>query len=182
MPPLNETPAFPGVPNPAPPRRPTARFMLAHPAHLLALGFGSGLSPVAPGTAGTLWAWLAFLAMAPWLSTPQMGLLIAVATLLGWWASTVTARNMGVADPGSIVWDEIVAFWLILWLVMPAGLWGQLAAFVLFRFFDTVKFGPTAWADRTFKGFGWRGGFGIMLDDLAAAFCTLLVLAAWSFW
>lgn len=182
MPPLNETPAFPGVPHAASPRRPTARFMLAHPAHLLALGFGSGLSPVAPGTAGTLWAWLAFLAMAPWLSTPQMGLLIAVATLLGWWASTVTARNMGVADPGSIVWDEIVAFWLILWLVMPAGLWGQLAAFVLFRFFDAVKFGPMAWADRTFKGFGWRGGFGIMLDDFAAAFCTLLALAAWSFW
>jgi phosphatidylglycerophosphatase A len=165
-----------------PPRRPSARFMLAHPAHLVALGFGAGLSPVAPGTAGTLWAWLAFMVMAPWFSPLQMGLLIAAASLLGWWASTVTARNMGVADPGSIVWDEVAAFWLVLWLITPAGLWGQLAAFVLFRFFDAVKFGPMAWADKRFKGFGWRGGFGIMLDDFAAAFCTLLVIAAWRFW
>ena len=166
----------------SPPRRATARFLLAHPAHLIALGFGSGLSPVAPGTAGTLWAWLAFVVMAPWFSSGQMGLLIAAALLIGVWACTVTARNLGIADPGSIVWDEVAAFWLILWLVTPAGIWGQLVAFVLFRFFDAVKFGPTAWADKSFKGFGWRGGFGIMLDDIAAAFCTLLVIAAWSFW
>lgn len=165
----------------SPPRRPSARFMLEHPAHLIALGFGSGLSPVAPGTAGTLWAWLAFVVMAPWLTALQMGLLIAASLLVGSWACTVTARNMGVADPGSIVWDEVVAFLLILWLVTPAGFWGQLVAFVLFRFFDAVKFGPTAWADRHFKGFGWRGGFGIMLDDIAAAFCTLLVIAVWRF-
>ncbi|WP_395055476.1 phosphatidylglycerophosphatase A [Polaromonas sp.] len=164
------------------PRRPTARFMLGHPAHLVALGFGSGLSPVAPGTAGTLWSWLAFVVMTPWFSPLQMGLLIAAAALLGWWAATVTAKNLGVADPGSIVWDEVVAFWLILWLITPAGPWGQLAAFVLFRFFDAVKFGPTAWADKHFKGFGRRGGFGIMLDDLVAAFCTLLVMAVWRFW
>ncbi|MDP3605871.1 MAG: phosphatidylglycerophosphatase A [Polaromonas sp.] len=156
--------------------------MLAHPAHLVALGFGAGLSPLAPGTVGTLWAWLAFMVMAPWFSPLQMGLLIAAASLLGWWASTVTAQNMGVADPGSIVWDEVAAFWLILWLITPTGVWGQLAAFVLFRFFDAVKFGPMAWADKSFKGFGWRGGFGIMLDDFAAAFCTLLVIAAWRFW
>jgi phosphatidylglycerophosphatase A len=61
------------------------------------------------------------------------------------------------------------------------GLWGQLMAFVLFRFFDSVKLGPVAWADRTFKGFGWRGGWGIMFDDLVAAFCTLLVIAVWRF-
>ena len=165
-----------------PPRRPSARFMWAHPAHCIALGFGAGLSPLAPGTAGTLWAWLAFLVMTPWLTTLQMGLLIAVSLLVGSWACTVTARNMGVADPGSIVWDEVAAFWLILWLITPTGFWSKLAAFLLFRFFDAVKFGPTAWADRSFKGFGWRGGFGIMLDDLAAAFCTLLVIAVWRFW
>ena len=174
----NNAKADPG----APPRRPSARFMWAHPAHCIALGFGSGLSPLAPGTAGTLWAWLAFLVMTPWLTALQMGLLIAVSLLVGVWACTVTARSMGVADPGSIVWDEVAAFWLILWLITPAGFWGQLAAFLLFRFFDAVKFGPTAWADRNFKGFGWRGGFGIMLDDLAAAFCTLLVIAVWRFW
>ena len=164
------------------PKRPSARFMLAHPAHLIALGFGAGLSPFAPGTAGTLWAWLAFVVIAPWMSAAQLGWLIAASTLLGWWACTVTAKNMGVADPGSIVWDEVVAFWLILWLLMPVGFWGQLSAFLLFRFFDAVKFGPMAWADRSFKGFGWRGGFGIMLDDFAAAFCTLLLIAAWRFW
>jgi phosphatidylglycerophosphatase A len=86
---------------------------------------------------------------------------------------------MGVADPSAVVWDEVAAFWLVLWLVMPAGWIGQLAAFGLFRFFDAVKPGPVAWADQTFKGMGWRGGFGIMIDDLVAAFCTLLVIAAW---
>ncbi len=156
--------------------------MFSHPAHLIALGFGSGLSPVAPGTAGTLWAWLAFMVMTPWLTPLQMGGLIAASLIVGVWACAVTARNLRVADPGSIVWDEVVAFWLILWLLTPAGLAAQVAAFVLFRFFDAVKFGPTAWADRTFKGFGWRGGFGILLDDIAAAFCTLLVITAWRFW
>ena len=156
--------------------------MLSHPAHLIALGFGSGLSPVVPGTAGTLWAWLAFTVMTSWLTPLQMGGLIAASLIVGVWACAVTARNLRVADPGSIVWDEVVAFWLILWLLTPAGLAAQVAAFVLFRFFDAVKFDPTAWADRTFKGFGWRGGFGILLDDIAAAFCTLLVITTWRFW
>lgn len=165
----------------AAPLRPSARFMLAHPAHFIALGFGSGLSPVAPGTAGTLWAWLSFLVLQRWLSPAGMGGLIAVSVLVGWWACTVTARNMRVADPGSIVWDEVVGFWLVLWLVMPAGLLGQLVAFGLFRFFDAVKPGPVAWADASFKGFGWRGGFGILFDDLVAAACTLLAIALWHF-
>ena len=126
----------------AAPLRPSARFMLAHPAHFIALGFGSGLSPLAPGTSGTLWAWLSFLVLQRWLSPAGMGALIAVSVLVGWWACTVTARNMRVADPGSIVWDEVVGFWLVLWLVMPAGWLGQLAAFGLFRFFDAAKPGP----------------------------------------
>ena len=164
------------------PYRPTARFMLAHPAHFIALGFGSGLSPLAPGTAGTLWAWLAYLVLQSWLTPLQMGWLIGGSLLVGWWACTVTARHMAVADPGNIVWDEIVAFWLILWLIMPTGLTGQMVAFVLFRFFDAVKPGPVAWADQHFKGLGKRGGFGIMFDDLVAAFCALLVIALWRFW
>ena len=86
---------------------------------------------------------------------------------------------MQVQDPSAIVWDEIVAFWLILWLWMPVGLWGQFVAFVLFRFFDAVKPGPVGWADRHFHGLGWRGGWGIMLDDLVAAFCTLLCISLW---
>ena len=161
--------------------RPGLRFMLSHPAHLIALGFGSGLSRVAPGTAGTLWGWLAWLALQQWLDTAQQGWLIAASLPVGWWACTVTARHMRVLDPGNIVWDEIVAMWIILWLVTPAGLWAQFAAFLLFRFFDAVKPGPVAWADDLFHGFGWKGGFGILFDDLVAALCTLLVIAMWRF-
>lgn len=166
---------------PAPVLRPTLTFLLAHPAHFIALGAGAGLSRLAPGTAGTLWAWVAFLVLDPFLSATGWGVLIGLSTLVGWWACTVTARHMGVADSGHIVWDEVVAFWLVLWLVMPAGFWGQLVAFALFRLFDAVKVGPMAWADQTFKGFGPRGGFGILLDDFAAAFCTLLVIALWRY-
>jgi phosphatidylglycerophosphatase A len=162
--------------------RPSVRFMLSHPAHCIALGFGSGLSTVAPGTAGTLWAWVAYVVIEQWLGPVGMGLLIASSLLVGWWACTVTAARMRVLDPGHIVWDEIVAFWIVLWLVMPTGFIGQFIAFLLFRLFDAVKPGPVGWADELFHGFGWRGGFGIIFDDLVAAFCTLLVIAAWRFW
>ena len=180
---MNETPlaAPPNPTEPARPVRPNARFMLAHPAHFIALGFGSGLSTIAPGTAGTLWAWLAYLVLQQWLSPVQIGWLIAVSLPLGWWACTVTSTNLRQADCSHIVWDEVVAFWLVLWLVMPAGFWGQLVAFALFRVFDAVKKGPVGWADAAFHGTGPRGGFGIMFDDLVAALCTLLVIAAWRF-
>ena len=139
------------------------RFLLDHPAHLIALGFGAGLSRFAPGTVGTLWAWAAFLILQIWLTPLQMGVLIAFSLLVGWWACTVCARHMGVADPGAIVWDEVVAFWVVMWIWMPA------------------KPGPVKWADQLFKGFGWRGGWGILFDDLVAAFCTLFVIALWRF-
>ena len=164
---------------PLKPLRPSVRFMLAHPAHFIALGMGSGLGRVAPGTVGTLWGWLSFLVLTLWFSPGQIGVLIAGAFLGGWWACTVTARHMRVADPGHIVWDEVVAIWLVLWLAMPMGFGGQLVAFALFRFFDAAKPQPVKWADQLFKGFGWRGGFGIMFDDLVAAFCTLLTIALW---
>jgi phosphatidylglycerophosphatase A len=169
-------------PEARPPQRPTVGFMLSHPAHVLALGFGSGLAPVAPGTWGTLWAWMVFLLLQQWLTPGQMGELIALSLPLGWWACMVTARNLGTTDPSAVVWDEIACFWIVLWLVLPAGWIAQLAAFALFRFFDAVKPGPVGWADQHFKGWGWRGGFGIMVDDLVAAFCTLLVLALWRTW
>ena len=165
--------------------------MLAHPAHWLALGFGSGLSPFAPGTAGTLWAWVSFLVLSQWLNEWQWGWVIAISIPVGWWACTVTAKHMGVRDPGHIVWDEITAFWLVLWLVMPAGLLAQTLAFVLFRYFDAAKPGPVGWADRLMHDANlalpdaeahWtKAGFGIMLDDLVAALCTLLVFAVWRF-
>lgn len=171
---LNDTTNFPV--------RPNTSFMFSHPAHAIALGFGSGLSPRAPGTVGSLWGWLSWLVIHQQFSASTQGWIITAAMLVGWWACTVTARHMGISDPGAIVWDEILAMWLILFLVMPTGWLGQLIAFALFRFFDAVKPGPVAWADRLFKGFGWRGGFGIVWDDLVAAFCTLLAIALWRIW
>jgi phosphatidylglycerophosphatase A len=153
--------------------------LVAHPAHAIALGLGAGLSPKAPGTVGSLWAWLVWLVLAPQLSVAGQGLLIALALLLGWWACKTTVDHCDVADPGFVVWDEVVAMWLILWLVMPTGFGGQLVAFALFRFFDAAKPGPVGWADAAFKGWGWRGAWGILVDDLVAAFCTLLVIALW---
>lgn len=191
MPDNESFPENPVTTKPVPPGpvRPSARFMLAHPAHLIAMGFGSGLSPVAPGTAGTLWAWLAFLALQPWMNDVRWALLIAISLPLGWWACSVTAKNMRVLDPASVVWDEIAAFWLVLWLVTPAGWWGQLLAFALFRFFDAAKPGPVGWADDLFHDVNtatdagaWRkAGVGIMLDDLVAAACALLLIAGWRF-
>jgi phosphatidylglycerophosphatase A len=171
---------------PAAPRRPTLRFLLSHPAHIIALGFGSGLSRWAPGTAGTLWAWLAYALLDRWMSTRGWALLIGASLVLGWWACTVTARHLSVADPSAVVWDEVVAFWIVLWLIMPAGFASQLAAFALFRLFDAAKPGPVAWADRWLKGtpgepVGWKQGLGILLDDLVAALCSLLVIALWRF-
>lgn len=175
----------------AAPRRPDARFLLAHPAHAIALGFGSGLSPVAPGTVGTLWAWLAFVVLDRWLDAAQWGWLLLAGLAVGWWACTRAAQRLAVADPGAIVWDEAIAFWLVLWLVTPAGFWGQAIAFALFRFFDAAKPGPVGWADALFKRrglggaapapIGWAQGFGILFDDLVAAGCTLIVIALWRF-
>lgn len=176
--PLTETSATPAT---ALVLRPDWRFLFAHPAHFIALGAGSGLARVAPGTSGTLWAWVAFLFMDPWLTDLGWASVIVLGFLIGWWACTVTARHMGVADSGHIVWDEVIAFWLVLWMVSPSSLAMQFAVFGLFRLFDSVKVGPMAWADRHFKGFGPRGGFGILFDDILAAFCTLLVVAWWVF-
>ena len=188
-PPLH-SPAAPPAPLHPPlataPRRPGWRFLVAHPAHAIALGFGSGLSPVAPGTAGTLWAWVAFGVLAPHLGDAGWALLLGAGAVVGVWACAVTARHLGVADPGAIVWDEIVAFGWVLWWIAPAGFQAQAVAFVLFRVFDAAKPGPVAWADARFKPgrgmpIGWAQGFGIVLDDLVAALCTLFVIALWRF-
>jgi phosphatidylglycerophosphatase A len=175
----------PALPHPAlAPSRASLRFMLRHPAHALALGFGCGLAPAAPGTVGTLGAWLVAALAAPWLGDAAWALLIGLTLIVGTWAATVTARHLGSADPSAVVVDEIAAFWIVLWLVTPAGFWGQAIAFALFRFFDAVKPAPVAWADRLFKArrgepIGWAQGFGVIFDDLVAALCTLLVIALW---
>lgn len=162
-------------PAPAPkPRKASARFMLTHPLHILSLGFGSGLSPIAPGTVGTLFAWVSFVAFNPYLTVAEWGALIVAGFVAGCWFCGFTATKMGTADPSSVVWDEIVAFWLVLLFVTPVTFTGQLWAFIVFRFFDMVKPPPIRYFDRHLKG-----GFGIMFDDLVAAFFTLLVIALW---
>lgn len=164
------------------PVRPTAGFMLGHPARWIALGFGSGLSPVAPGTVGTLWAWWVGWIISPWMNDLAWALLIGIGTVVGCWACTRCAQHLRTADPGAIVWDEVLAFWLVLWLIGPSSWLAQLVAFALFRFFDAVKPGPVGWADRLFKterrtAIDWRAGFGILFDDFVAAGCTLAVIA-----
>lgn len=163
--------------------RPTARFMFGHPARLIAYGFGSGLSPVSPGTVGTLYGWLSFVVISMWVdpaTDPVTWLWIIVGSfLVGLWACQRTARDMGVFDHGSMVWDEIVAFWIVLLFVVPTGFWGQFAAFLWFRLFDIAKPAPIRYYDRTLKGPGLMGAFGVMFDDVLAAFYTLLVFALW---
>jgi phosphatidylglycerophosphatase A len=148
--------------------------LLSHPAHFLSLGAGSGLSPFAPGTVGTLYAWLSFLLINPYVNDKLWALIIGIGAISGVWMTAFTARALNTQDPSSVVWDEIIAFWLVLWVISPGGLWMQCVAFVLFRYFDAAKPGPVGWADRRFKG-----GRGIMLDDVIAAGCTLMTMAVW---
>lgn len=158
--------------------RPNAGFLVQHPAHFVALGFGSGLAPVAPGTVGTLLAFPLYQLMVAGLGPldtwpPRLAFLgiVAVFFAIGVWACGRTGRDLGVSDHGSMNWDEVVAFLLVL-LLTPEGLGWQLSAFVLFRFFDVVKPPPIDYFDRTLKG-----GFGVMFDDLLAAFYALLAMA-----
>ncbi|MBT0570588.1 phosphatidylglycerophosphatase A [Curvibacter sp. CHRR-16] len=161
---------------------------LARLATIVATGFGSGLSPKAPGTVGTLWAWVVFALSAPHMGDGHWAMVMAVGIPLGVWVSSVAAVWLGHADPSAVVVDEILAFWLVLWLITPCSWQQQLAAFVLFRFFDAVKPGPVGWADRLFHQRSerpwlawWQTGIGIMLDDFVAAGCTLFIMAWWRF-
>lgn len=147
--------------------------MLRHPAHFLAFGFGAGLVPVAPGTAGTLLAFPLFWLLQPRLAASEYLGLLAVMFFAGIWACGTTGRALGAADHGGMVWDEVVAFMLVLFFT-PNSLYWQAFAFLLFRLFDILKPQPIRYYDRTFKN-----GFGVMLDDLVAAFYALLVLALW---
>jgi phosphatidylglycerophosphatase A len=152
--------------------RPSWRFLLSHPARLVAFGFGAGLVPVAPGTWGTLLALPVFLVVSPRLEPVEFLLMLLALFALGVWACDVTGRSLGNSDHGGMVWDETVAFLLVLFFT-PAGLHWQALAFLIFRLFDILKPPPIRYYERTFKN-----GFGVMLDDLIAAFYTLLVLAA----
>lgn len=151
--------------------RPTAGFLVSHPAHFVALGFGTGLVPVAPGTVGTLLAFPLYAVLAQWLSPELLAAVIAGLFAVGVWACGRTGRALGVADHGCMNWDEIVAFLAVLLLTPPGFAW-QALAFLAFRVFDIAKPPPIRHVERTVKG-----GLGVMLDDAIAAFYALLVLA-----
>lgn len=143
--------------------------MLGHPAHCLSLGFGSGLSPVAPGTCGTLVGIPLYLLLRD-MYLPYYLTAIAGLFLLGIYLCGKTSAALGSQDPGAIVWDEIVGY-LCTMAQAPRGWVWILAGFMLFRAFDILKPWPIAWMDQRVKG-----GFGIMLDDLAAGIYSLICL------
>lgn len=144
-------------------RAPDAAFLVAHPAHFIALGAGSGLAPKAPGTFGTLFALALYHLLALALPPVFIAFLAIPLFFIGVWACDVTGRHLGVSDHGAIVWDEVVAF-LPLAAISSASLWLQAVAFVLFRLFDIWKPYPIRLVDRNVKG-----GMGVMLDDVMAA-------------
>ena len=139
------------------------------PVVCLALGLGSGLSPIAPGTAGTLMTVPLFLLMQN-LSFEVYAAITLLITLVGIWICSYAAKKLGVHDHPAIVIDEVAGF-LITMLAAPAGWQWVLAGFVLFRFFDAVKPWPISWIDKNVKG-----GFGIMVDDVAAGLVSMALL------
>lgn len=145
------------------------QFQLHKWQHFLALGFGSGLAPKAPGTFGTLVAlpivWLLSLAGTSWFV-----LFLVLGSLLGIYVCGKTAKDVGEHDHGAIVWDEVMGYTLTM-LLVPVSLSTLLVGFVLFRLFDIVKPWPIRWFDQRV-----HGGFGIMLDDLLAALPALAIL------
>ncbi|WP_244126525.1 phosphatidylglycerophosphatase A family protein [Burkholderia gladioli] len=168
------------------PRRASAPFMRSHPLHLVSLGFGTGLAPFAPGLVGSLFGWLSFVALAPHLSPARWLVLIAAGFALGLVATHYTARALGGGRPRAIVWDQILATWIVMLLVTPASFGQQLAAFVLLRLVLRLRPPPMRRFDRRFDprfdhrfDHRLKAGFGIMIDDLVAAFLTLLAIATW---
>ncbi|HXF17548.1 MAG TPA: phosphatidylglycerophosphatase A [Burkholderiales bacterium] len=153
------------------PARPTVRFVYSHPAHFVSFGFGVGLIPVAPGTFGTLLAFPLYTWLVYRLGEPVFALLMLLLFALGVWACQVTGKALRVHDHSGMVWDETVAFLIVLFFT-PASLVWQAFAFLAFRLFDILKPAPIRYVDRTV-----RNGLGVMFDDLLAAFYTLLCLA-----
>ncbi len=142
---------------------------LKNPVHLLAFGFGSGLSPKAPGTVGTiaaipLYGLLQLLPLSYYLAA------LLAAALLGIYLCGKTARDLQVHDHPGIVWDEFVGFWLTM-LAAPAGWLWIVAGFLFFRLFDIWKPWPISWLDKSVEG-----GLGIMLDDILAGIYAAICL------
>jgi len=146
--------------------------VFSNPIHFLAFGFGSGLSPKAPGTTGTVVAVLIHLALAPYLTLHSYLTFLVVSFLAGIYLCGNTARDLGEHDYGGIVWDEFVGYWVAMFMVPTTWYWVAMA-FILFRLFDIHKPFPIGLLDKKV-----HGGLGIMLDDLLAGIYALLLLQA----
>ena len=142
--------------------------LIANPFYLIAYGFGSGLSPRAPGTAGSLLALFVFLPMLAFPILVQIGVIV-IGLVAGIYITGRVADELNLKDPGGIVWDEFIGMWIVL-LWLPS-VWWLVPAFVLFRLFDIFKPWPVSLADR-----GLSGGLGIMLDDVIAGIYALICL------
>ncbi|MEI6897327.1 MAG: phosphatidylglycerophosphatase A [Psychromonas sp.] len=144
---------------------------LTNPVHLIAVGFGSGLPSIAPGTFGTLAA-VPLYYLLSFLSLESYVALLVISSLLGFWVCHVTSRDMGVHDHKAIVWDEFVGYWITMVTVPFSWQWAAVG-FLLFRFFDILKPWPISWLDKKI-----HGGFGIMIDDIVAGLFAAVVLQA----
>ena len=156
---------------------PDARFLVSHPAHFIALGFGCGLVRYMQGTVGTLMTIPLYWALATFLPPLVIAFLAIPMFFVGVWACEITGRDLGAPDHRAMVWDEIVAF-LPLAALASASFVLQALMFVLFRLFDIWKPFPIRQLERRLKG-----GLGVMADDLAAAcyayvaFIVIVVIA-----
>ncbi len=151
--------------------RPTPRWVFQNVWRIVAFGFGSGLLRPAPGTWGTLLAWLLWVLLLQGRPDSIILGVLLIAFVIGCVACERAGQALGAPDHGGMVWDEIVAFWLVLWLT-PHDLVAQAVAFIVFRAFDILKPQPVRYFDARLKG-----GFGVMWDDLVAAAYSLLVMA-----
>ncbi len=153
-------------------QNPLSRVRLSNPTHLLALGFGSGLMPKAPGTWGSALAIILGAPLLHWMGAQFFFLFILASFSLGCYLCHKTAEDMQVHDHGAIVWDEFVGIFITL-LALPALSWSWLLlAFCLFRFFDILKPAPIKYFDQKLQT-----GFGIMIDDVLAGFYAFGVIA-----
>lgn len=147
------------------------KLRLGNPVHFMALGFGTGLAPVMPGTFGTLAAF-PFLMAFPYITIAGQLLLTLAVCLLGFWLCDKTARDMQIHDHPAIVWDEVAGM-MITMLAVPITLPNLVVGFALFRLFDITKPWPIRYFDKQV-----HGGIGIMLDDIVAGIFSLAALQA----
>jgi len=161
-------------PTTSPAVKPGVLQLIRNPVQFLAFGFGSGLAPRAPGTAGTVVA-VALYFLFSYLDLVLYTLLVAVVAVVGIWLCGVASRQLDVHDHPGIVWDEFVGYWITMWALPADWLW-ILAGFVVFRVYDIAKPWPVGMLDRRVDG-----GLGIMLDDMIAGAmaCLTLHIALW---